>query len=108
MKVFAIIFSVYLLALSIVPCTDGEVRTVQNEPAKITHSQNQNIHPNKKDYCTPFCTCYCCNTTTVTFKLNVQKVKIKHPHQIKEQFPFIESNYISDFYGSPWRPPIFS
>ncbi|ADB42722.1 DUF6660 family protein [Spirosoma linguale] len=66
MKWFTILFSVYLLGLSLWPCADELLFPAgQSEIAVLSpttpSSNTDRTHQN--DACTPFCTCACCAAT---------------------------------------------
>ena len=62
-KLLNIILSIYLVALSCLPCADMEVssaaHTDAHELAKTTHDSEGHSHGNDKDLCSPFCSCNC-------------------------------------------------
>lgn len=59
MKYFCFIFSLYFLALSLMPCTDDHTTTkssVEMHVSKLTcHTNDSNT-----DFCSPFCGCATC------------------------------------------------
>jgi hypothetical protein len=61
MKFLAIILSVYVMWLTVMPCidkpTDNSVHAVE-----ICSQDQSNQHINDLDLCSPFCTCNCCQT----------------------------------------------
>jgi hypothetical protein len=58
MKLFAYIFSFYILLLTAIPCVDHpEDQSVKK--SEIAQSSAEN-HQNHSDQCSPFCTCDCC------------------------------------------------
>ncbi|HXA02226.1 MAG TPA: DUF6660 family protein [Cytophagaceae bacterium] len=60
MRFFKIILAVYIVTLSLVPCSDG-IGKSHDETANIeasTHSDAE--YPDHAETCTPFCNCTCC------------------------------------------------
>ena len=65
MKVLSIIFSFYILGLSLVPCADG----IQSDQLEIEIAIHQD-HDEGEDHthsdgCSPFCHCNCCQTVVL-------------------------------------------
>ena len=68
MKLLSIIFSFYLIGLTIVPCEDeSNLDTVSFE--QITDLEDQ--HQTGADLCSPFCQCHCCHIHV----LNIETVE---------------------------------
>jgi len=57
MKIFACILSIYVLALTAIPCIDLQYN---NDMHKTELAQKSTSGQNDIDYCSPFCTCSCC------------------------------------------------
>lgn len=107
MKFFAIIFSIYLLALSVMPC--GDAYTVcQDNSAKTTLSQTHDRNLEGNDICSPFCTCTCCSTILALKITNHTVEAAKHPVLSKEKFPGRGFFFVSNFYANIWQPPKIS
>lgn len=65
MKWFCRIFSLYLLVLSCLPCSDGDHKHAVQQGSRITYLASNAGHPSHErcnDTCSPFCTCQCCTT----------------------------------------------
>lgn len=63
MKFFCHIFSLYFLALSLMPCTDIHATngSTSDELANFyTDNHSDCPHETGNDHCSPFCTCSCC------------------------------------------------
>jgi len=101
MKTFAFILSLYVLALTAIPCID-----VQKEGAmyRIEVSQNnQDTHnQGEKDHCSPFCTCNCC-ATSVIFQEHLY-LPDSFSFYEKQYFP-VSSTFFTDPLASIWQPP---
>lgn len=100
-----IIFPIYLLILTCMPCADNCNDLVTETQATIsaeTHSHNDK----QKESCSPFCTCDCCSTRISTppvfsFTNKVVIVPITKPF----------SNYTFSFqtvFYNIWQPPQLS
>ncbi|MGJ1265162.1 DUF6660 family protein [Sphingobacterium spiritivorum] len=77
MKIFVFIFSVYMLGMSILPCTDAlyECTANNNQLVEIGLSHEDNHKTEHKDFCSPFCSCQCCGTITVAISdFNITEV----------------------------------
>ncbi|CAM3691579.1 DUF6660 domain-containing protein [Mucilaginibacter galii] len=62
MKLLAILFSVYMILLAVLPCRDSDdfSSTLKaNTSLSQSHSADEK---GVKETCTPFCTCACCST----------------------------------------------
>lgn len=104
MKFFTIIFSIYLVAISFLPCGDAYNDCNNSKPQTET-TQDHSHKNDHNDICSPFCTCACCSTT-VNFAF--QPLKIKEAKLIfaeTQKFPIWDFNFVSNFYGNIWQPP---
>lgn len=105
MKWINFIVSIYLVALSCLPCGDVATFNIENLSEKLNTAKENHSHEKENDLCSPFCNCNCCGTqianyykvTTINFTI-VSK-------SIKTQLPSYKSKFISKFYGSIWQPP---
>jgi len=101
MKTFAIILSLYVLALSAIPCID-----IHKDMAKsqIEISQNNQDAHNQgdKDHCSPFCTCNCCATSVIILEHLVQLDSFSFFE--KQYFP-VSSTFFDYSLASIWQPP---
>jgi len=105
-RIFCAIFSFYLLALALMPCSDGghEGKT-SYEASQVALAED---HPEPCcdfDFCSPLCPCDCCGMSCYTFKL---------PSAILADASF-EIGQVDDIYLAPFtsehasllfRPPI--
>lgn len=63
MKSFCFIFSIYFLALSLMPCSDvHEMNALESaEFASLAANEHSDCpHETGNDHCSPFCICSCC------------------------------------------------
>jgi hypothetical protein len=71
MKFSAIVFSIYMILLAIMPCRDSDdYENLRNPNTSISQSHSADEKAGKET-CTPFCTCACCST-----------VRTMHPQQV--------------------------
>lgn len=104
MKVFTIIFSIYILALSIMPCSDAfndcnRITTVRESTLAHNHQSDHN------DFCSPFCTCSCCSISVYP-NANFVSFSIAKPAVgSKVAYPIRDFSFVSNFYGNIWQPP---
>lgn len=104
MKLLTIILSLYIFALSAIPCEDIEIDSAAH--STITKSEEKNhSHDKDNDLCSPFCVCNCCGQQTLT---STQVITFDFPIQF-EEIKTLDSIYTSalhsNFYGSIWQPP---
>jgi hypothetical protein len=103
-----------MLALSLIPCSDGEgvgILEVANHFFDIEHQHvsSHDKHSNNcgDDTCTPFCVCSCCSVS-----INIPNNTIfpnKHIPLISSKLHTYNSSfYPSGFLTSIWQPPKFS
>jgi hypothetical protein len=106
MKLWAFFMAMYILLLSVVPCSDIHNDCINNSSQlQLTQTQNHNQHEDHTDHCSPFCMCSCCGSTLQCISISV--IKIKNPFEVhisKEGIKY-SLNAISNFYGSIWQPP---
>ncbi|WP_289063379.1 DUF6660 family protein [uncultured Zobellia sp.] len=67
MRLFAIILSVYFLALNVVPCSDEG--SVTEDGVTVSVDNGMDHGHESGDLCSPFCMCHCCHTHTVNFEI---------------------------------------
>lgn len=76
-KVFAVVISLYLLFLAVIPChcKEYKIYNIANETQNVFTGQN---HYDQVEICSPFCTCAgCIHTQIYYFQLpNVQITEI--------------------------------
>ncbi|MDZ7614743.1 MAG: DUF6660 family protein [Flavobacteriaceae bacterium] len=107
MKLVTYIISIYLIALSCMPCVDMEVNSAEHKKNEITsnHNEKSSDHDKENNLCPPFCSCNCCGSQTVSyFKITSFSFLIV-TKKIKTQLPSYTSKFASNFYGSIWQPP---
>ncbi|PKB18014.1 DUF6660 family protein [Flavobacterium sp. 5] len=102
MKFIHLILSIYIIALSCLPCTDVEGNIGNKRALITTHEKATSGH--QDDICSPFCICNCCHSfgfyktadylVSATIKINRESSKTEY-----------SSVFLSNFYASIWQPP---
>ncbi|MBY0424758.1 MAG: hypothetical protein K2Q22_03895, partial [Cytophagales bacterium] len=103
MKFIIFIFTFYIIALAVMPCSDAI--TCENEKSSIAKSNTNHSHSEDEgDLCTPFCICACCGCNG--FVVSVPYFSIVKTRFITPLFitPY-SSDFISSYYNSFWQPP---
>jgi len=77
MKFIALILSIYIFTLNLVPCEDSVVldnkaQTEISQPAGDDHQHQDS------DLCSPFCMCHCCQITVMQFQFPYTKLDLKN------------------------------
>ncbi|NBA78634.1 hypothetical protein GOQ04_23975 [Emticicia sp. ODNR4P] len=107
MKFFALIFSLYILILSCLPCGDAkDCKVLDNGKETFSQTDHHN-HQEDTESCSPFCICACCGSNIV--------FSFQHPVLMTENTPsffpqreriIVENDsFASNFYGNIWQPP---
>jgi len=106
-KLLNYILSIYLVALSCLPCADMEVNSAAHKVVEISanHDEKSHNHDKENDLCSPFCSCNCCGSQIVSYfkMLNYNFTVVSKT--ITTQLPSYASQFTSNFYGSIWQPP---
>ena len=104
MKLFTLLFNIYLLALSFFPCADVEscVKTNDTFIAVIEKSKEDHKDP---ENCTPFCICACCAVPIIHQAISVNEVS-KH-YFLVVKYPSLKINYPSQSSAPILQPPKF-
>lgn len=113
MKLTVHIFTIYMLALSLVPCGDGGGGIVEviNHFFEIEqqHISDHEEHSNDcgDDTCSPFCICSCCSASIDT-PSDMTYIN-RHIFRIsKQMLSLLSSFYPHNFHFSIWHPPKYS
>lgn len=100
MKIFAIILSLTIFSMSLVPCADGAV-SIHDDASVVDENHDQH----EEDDCTPFCSCDCCSVS-----VTVPQIPILPVVEVEQNyyFSFLYSfHYSFDYEQGVWRPPNF-
>lgn len=104
MRFLVLIFSFYLLAISVLPCSDAH-NDCNNSKSKTELVQTHDHEKDANDFCSPFCNCNCCSTVAV-FSHNNSYQKTSIPDLINsEKFPSFDFLFVSNYNGNIWQPP---
>jgi len=110
MKLFCLIFSLYILLLSFQPC---EELTAEVNLRGLKTFQQTRIQANEQtdacgDECSPFCICSCCHFSTVyQFKTFSVTNKITVAAISRPNFSYQNPSY-QTYKTSIWQPPKFN
>ena len=102
-RYFITIFSMYIMALTIMPCTDSV--TCKNDSPASTSSNQHDHREDEADSCSPFCVCACCGVAGLLFPspklFFIKSKKANTPTQASTY----NSEFISTYYYTFWQPP---
>jgi hypothetical protein len=104
MRWIAIVMSIYLMALSNMPCADMEVNSAMHKTAQFS-SEDNHSHDKHNDLCSPFCTCNCCSAQVLSYQSVLSFEFPAAYNLISIPLPNYRSVFASNFYGSIWQPP---
>src|SRR5690349_15589577 len=99
-----LLFAVYLLALSVYPCSDKS--TCSHEKKDGIAIVNPNHHDHKQaeqDICSPLCICSCC-AASVQLTVNYIHLPVYIEHRTKHIIPYQEKALLN-FPQAIWQPP---
>ena len=102
-KIIAFIFSLYILLLSGMPCTDAQDCNLPTT-TQMSATQSHDNHQHESEHCPPLCHCSCCSVAVSklpTFALVYKKLPLAN--QLK--FSFYHSHHTSGFLEAVWQPP---
>ena len=66
MRLFALLFSLYLTCLSCLPCADDVSVRGEQTQTTISASSHSDCGHGMGDWCSPLCQCHCCAGAVVT------------------------------------------
>jgi len=99
MKIFAVIFALYTVVLSLAPCCDESEQA--NIQQTIQQSQNHH-HDEENELCSPFCQCSCCHAFIVLHLLKQNSITpVLDQQQVLSTKGHLPSSFAADF----WQPP---
>jgi hypothetical protein len=105
MKIFVFIVSVYIMALSVMPCLDSF--TCEGEKSSATISGIHDHSEDEGDLCSPFCICSCCGCSFVGVNIPVFFSQSLKTVEQRINVPYY-SQFNSSYYHSFWQPPKLS
>ncbi|MCD9189561.1 MAG: hypothetical protein LUM44_24345 [Pyrinomonadaceae bacterium] len=110
MKIFCFILSIYILLLSLAPCSEmiGFAESLNEKSSPQTVLQTQHETNENGEDCSPFCICSCCHFSTVyqfkTFTIT-RKITVS---PISRHENLYLNPYSNTFKNSVWQPPKFN
>ena len=105
MKFFALVFNVYLFALSFFPCADVDYCDENTGIATSLSPMHKTENRPGVENCTPFCICACCTTSIINEMVYKQETSKQIYAAFK--FPSIQILYPSQTIAAVWQPPKF-
>jgi len=106
MRLLALILSIYVLILSVIPCPDiPEDHTASNIEQTQQAQQSTGSHAEHTDHCSPFCTCSCCYIPAIVL---CQAIQFKDFSLLQENYSLYKPSYSSFIQTSIWQPPQMS
>lgn len=103
-KYFAIIFSVYMTILAVLPCQDRDNVIASNIHVTVSKSNSANNECGQ-EICPPFCTCSCCSTARVLVaKITVSIFSLT----FSREYPAYGIPAVQDQPINIWQPPQLS
>ena len=108
MKNFWLLFSFFLLTLSVYPCSEND--SCENNIKKETTTKDKHHKDSQKtEHCTPFCTCsHCPSSIFYYFKSNIILKKKTFSFQENKLLSFYSFTYNKKIANSIWQPPKIS
>jgi len=101
MKYIPLILSLLILAMAVMPCSDGHTCDVEGQEIPLEHDHSED----EKDHCSPFCVCPCCG---ININLPIKTIITQPLALLNLNYLFNYSNFYSfSFNQAVWRPPTF-
>lgn len=97
-KALLILFSIYFIALAVMPCADK----VDCNEFKQTASQESHKQEHSDEVCSPFCVCACCATH---FLIKDFQPSLKQVAVINTHYSAHKESKISAAIIPIWQPP---
>lgn len=105
-KILTLIFSFYLLALAVMPCSDKDDCKYHGSEQSTFATTDHSDHDSDTENCSPSCMCACCGQTfrnSFTFYSLALHIPVS-----SYKFPIYNASFISEVYLSIWQPPKIS
>ena len=105
MKFFTVIFSIYILALSVMPCSDA-YNDCKDNTEFSDNSQSHSHKSDTNDICSPFCLCDCCGMVSgIVLQWNVYNLVKAKTFELSKPEIYYKSIFIPCYFGKIWQPP---
>ena len=102
MKVIVFIMAFLVLALSVMPCADADIKTTDGKAkTELTKSNHEAGNPQQDD-CSPFCQCSCCAGFCINHFITSIIITLPFGNKIK---PAFLPSGILDIALPIWQPP---
>jgi hypothetical protein len=105
-KVLTLLFSFYLLALAVMPCSDKDDCKYPSGEQTTFATTDHSDHDNDTENCSPFCMCACCGQS-FSSPFSHYSLSLHVPVSL-EKFPVYNASFVSEVYLSIWQPPKIS
>jgi len=102
-KIAIHLFSVYLVVLMVLPCTEGHAAENITVNLHDNHDTQDGNRHHQSELCTPFCVCGGCVVAVVLHP--AMEITFFQPGHLSVELTNLYSSFNSDFYGSIWQPP---
>ncbi len=110
MKIFTLIYALYILVLPLIPCGDRE--ECNDEKTKTSLAINLDIehqnHEDEEERCSPFCTCICCGQVITNLFYSAKEEKSNQFFYLKNTSTYKNTFQLSSYLDRIWQPPKFS
>lgn len=103
MKYLAFILSIYILTLNFIGCEDAT--SIDNQ-ARTTISQNAENEHQDLDFCSPFCTCQCCQINVTPLRLTIISIPVPPISAFSKPIFFYQKGNECGFLADSFKPPI--
>jgi hypothetical protein len=103
-KVIRFLFAMYILALSVYPCSDKDTCVDERKEGSVVINVDDHNHTSSEmDRCTPFCFCSCCAAhIQLNYFSDVSLVNLVH--NTKLATPYFENPLLHNS-KAIWQPP---
>ncbi len=103
MKLLTLIWALYLVALSLAPCSDAVNNCEDN--AIVEQTDNHDHNKDQDDNCTPFCHCACCSINIAVYNFSLEEALRTPEYFVEKKTIFRDISHTADYYGNIWQPP---
>ncbi len=100
-KIAVNFFSVYLVVLMVLPCTEAHA-SIKDTVTHHSHKDHTG-DSHQDEVCTPFCVCGSCVVAVVLYP--VLEITFLGPESTTTEVHNFYSSLKSDFHGTIWQPP---
>jgi hypothetical protein len=104
MRFWTLIFSIYILGLALMPCSDEVACEHENSAVASNLDLDHDHSEDETDTCSPFCSCSCCGITAHVVQF--QYFSFNLPKAVLVDWVVApKSEFISCYYYTFWQPP---